>query len=815
MLIIKYGGFLLILLFFIYICINMNNRTFRLFFLLFSLIVFSSLSLKGQEKKFIVRGDDNFPPFEFINEDGKIDGFNVDIIREIMMKSGLKFDLDLVLWENAVAGFNDGSIDILTGTTNNHNWGDSVLFGIPYYTVTLSIASRSEDNYTSISELVGKDIIVRGDTWSETFLENNGIAANIVVIDNLDSALVLLSEGMYDALMNSTMGTLYSLKKNHIPGVTVNTTYVREEDFSFCLKSENAEILYAMNKALDQMKIDGSYDRIYDKWFKEYDVNPFLKYLWLIIIIAVVIAIGLLYVISLLRRKEKVISDDLSNSKQRLREKNRQLEMVLTAGSIIPMFWDIKTDRIYLTSKNVKEQYMHFNQTAGYVSMAYALDQVHPDDREKVAAAFNAIVNDTQDDIRSEARYDINRVFDKYFSFHIVVDSRDTDGHPATAIGYMQDITERRKAEAVLRQNESFLSYILNSIPFPIEVKDVENEFQFTFWNNQSTIEYGDLYHKSLNAILPPEEVERIHKIDREVYETGNMYFNQETLSTLDGKVHDTVVQKSRVSINGRNMVLIVRWDISNVKELEKGLDQVMKQLEEAKNTAVQADQLKSAFLANMSHEIRTPLNAIVGFSQLMGTAETPEEKAEYSNIITTSSENLLRLINDILDLSKIEAGYIEIKKIDFDLTKLFKMLYTTFTQRMKPGIELILDNPYETCFITADKNRLTQVVTNFMTNSIKFTTEGSITMGYKALDDNNIRFWVSDTGCGIPDDKKQRVFGRFEKLNDFAQGNGLGLSICKTIIETSGGKIGFESELGKGSTFWAELPTPVIIGKL
>ena len=222
---------------------------------------------------------------------------------------------------------------------------------------------------------------------------------------------------------------------------------------------------------------------------------------------------------------------------------------------------------------------------------------------------------------------------------------------------------------------------------------------------------------------------------------------------------------------------------------------------------AEQSDKLKSAFLANMSHEIRTPLNAIVGFSDLLMVTEDQEEKEEFIQIINANNELLLKLINDILDLSKIEAGSVELKYEDFDLAVYFNELAASMHHRVvNPQVRLVPVNPYETCTVRLDKNRLAQILTNFVTNAIKYTSKGTIEMGYEKIDEN-IRLYVRDTGIGIPEDKKDKVFHRFEKLDEFAQGTGLGLSICKAIVEACRGEIGFESEFDKGSLFWAVLP--------
>ena len=222
-----------------------------------------------------------------------------------------------------------------------------------------------------------------------------------------------------------------------------------------------------------------------------------------------------------------------------------------------------------------------------------------------------------------------------------------------------------------------------------------------------------------------------------------------------------------------------------------------------AKNKAEEADKLKSTFLANMSHEIRTPLNAIVGFSELLTETDDAEEKFEYKQLIETNSEILLKLIGDILDLSKIEVGSIDINRQKLNLCQLCDELYRSFQQRIKnPKVTLKLINPYTKCVANFDKYRFMQIFTNFATNAIKYAPQGEIVMGYECMP-GQVRIYVKDSGIGIPEEKKKRIFSRFEKLDTFAQGTGLGLSICKAIADATGGEVGFKSKANIGSEFW------------
>ncbi|WP_455669522.1 ATP-binding protein [Phocaeicola sp.] len=226
-----------------------------------------------------------------------------------------------------------------------------------------------------------------------------------------------------------------------------------------------------------------------------------------------------------------------------------------------------------------------------------------------------------------------------------------------------------------------------------------------------------------------------------------------------------------------------------------------------AKDRAEESNKLKSAFLANMSHEIRTPLNAIIGFSNILASVEEEQEKQEYINIIESNNTLLLQLISDILDLSKIEAGTLEFCYSNAELNDIITEIESATRYRTEAnGVQLIAERGLPSCPIYTEKNRLMQVLNNLLNNAAKFTKQGSITFGYE-LRDKQLYFYVTDTGSGIPADKVDAIFGRFVKLNSFAQGTGLGLSICQTIVEHMGGKIGVNSEEGKGSTFWFTLP--------
>lgn len=382
---------------------------------------------------------------------------------------------------------------------------------------------------------------------------------------------------------------------------------------------------------------------------------------------------------------------------------------------------------------------------------------------------------------------------------------RDKNNNPEGYLLIVIDDTDTLNAYNKIKEFENFFTFIAEFAEIGLykwnPIQKVGFAFDQWFKNmNESHSDIKDVIgHYST---VHPDDVQKFNRFYEEVVK-GEACSMQTEIRIKDGnswkwirchlKVKEYDPEKQNIEVIGVNI------NISGLKEVEN-------KLREAKLRAEESDRLKSAFLANMSHEIRTPLNAIVGFSNILAETEDLQDKSQYLNIIQRNTDLLLQLISDILDLSKIEAGSFDIIYEPADINALCQEIVHTHKIKANPNVELLFDNYQPDCTIHTDRNRLSQVISNLVNNALKFTANGTIKIGYQ-LSDNEIKFYVDDTGIGIAPEKIQEIFNRFVKLNTFANGTGLGLAICKSIIEKMNGQIGVKSEAGKGSYFWFTLP--------
>ena len=516
-----------------------------------------------------------------------------------------------------------------------------------------------------------------------------------------------------------------------------------------------------------------------------------------------------------------LLANDMTSVKEvefRTEESKKNLEMAKKAQDLIAKRdLAMKVSNIVHWDFDVNSQkFESYNDPINdYVSdrlltVSEYMDVIYPEDRsvfydamQSLIAGKNVTINFT---CRIQTKYDETW---QYCDFMGVPFDQDENGDIIRYTGFRQNIPKIQQLNRELKERNYKIELSFKTVGMSYWGFDVKS-LKFSAFNDP----INDFYSEKtitpedyLNA-THPDDVVFVRKYMEHMFRGIDKDFNVKYRSKTkwDDEWQTLLVTGIQVERDKEGHVTRYTGITINNTKWEK----MIQQLKELKEKAELSDRLKSAFLANMSHEIRTPLNAIVGFSELMVTCDDPEEKKEYINIIQSNNELLLRLINDILDLSKIESGILDRKRETFNLAKVCNELYTMIQPKItNPDVEFQMDNSSPDCWIFLDRSRLKQVWMNYLTNAVKCTKSGYIKMGY-SIEREGIRIYVEDSGVGIPEELQERVFGRFQKLNEFAQGTGLGLAISRAIIEGAGGEVGFTSTPGIGSTFWAWIPCEI-----
>ena len=370
----------------------------------------------------------------------------------------------------------------------------------------------------------------------------------------------------------------------------------------------------------------------------------------------------------------------------------------------------------------------------------------------------------------------------------------------------VEDLSSMQSYPVQERFREKYSTRILDALPDMLTVFDHDANIielaSSPSTNHVEGINADNITHSNVKDILPPEAYESVRQNMDRVILTGESSTSRHDLM-LDGILHH---YENRIFPLDKEYLLCMCRDISEQWNAEQTNKKQQKELEAARIIAEESDRLKSAFLANMSHEIRTPLNAIVGFSKLVIDAECTNEKEQYAEIIERNSEILLNLFNDILDLSSLEADSLSFNIRPIKLIDICLQLEQQFCYKVKNGTKLILDDVDTELYVSGDWNRIIQIISNLLSNAAKFTPKGEIHFGYREKEDF-VEFYVKDSGIGIPAERVATIFQRFGKINDFVQGTGLGLTLCRMLVEKMGGRIWLRSQEGKGSRFYFTLP--------
>lgn len=487
-----------------------------------------------------------------------------------------------------------------------------------------------------------------------------------------------------------------------------------------------------------------------------------------------------LILINLLYRRNKIQNGKINSNllpQTEVEDLRNRLSLALNAGNLTFWSYDVEKESFNLPSTNLL--------LPEGMTKKEMLETLQPEDKEKLLRFLSDLVEG-----KEEKRMELFRETGienktRWFEIH-ATRIKEKDGKIRRLIGTQKEITVQAEREEALRKYIRRTELAIHSANIIQWDYDVETRKFSRLFVDPAQPDL--LVRKPFNFTLHPED-RLILEHEKELRGEGK-----------DGapNLHLRVMLEGETEYRWVNSY-VVPLEFDENKKIVKltGLQIDVTPIEKAE----ESNRMKSAFLANMSHEIRTPLNAITGFSQLLTETNDKEEQAEFIRIIENNNNLLLHIINDILDLSKIEAGKTKFSYTDFDLSEVFLDLEQVYNSQMPEEVKLICNIPYKKYLIHSEKNRLTQVLSNLLSNAVKFTFHGSITMGYNLIE-NGIAFYVTDTGKGIKQENLSKIFDRFTKLDSFIPGTGLGLAICQQIVYKLGGQISAESEDGKGSTF-------------
>ena len=872
--------------------------------------------------------ENEFYPFEYRDDEGNADGFNIKVASKILNTLSIPYTVSMTTRTEANKSFDTNNADLIVTAPTNP------IPGI-YYTKTklapykIMIAyPKGKSPIKSLKDLKPNDIVIfkDGNYCSEYVRAHNLIRPEQMMYRTIKQGLLGIATGDYQYLVCGEATIKMVIKKFDITNVELSEIDIPEGAIRFC--SRDKVLINLLDEQLAEMAHSGQLNRMYQQSMNvNTKSNSNIPYILFGIF-------GILFMIIVIILVNRYVTRRIKAGMQSTIETNNIMKKALETVNINVLETD--TNKRWITN-------LYGNSIAdGGVSIDEVIRRIHPDDYDIVATSYCKMMNKEEKGAEFTYRYNMGTDDNPDWRtlYANVLPEFDKNGNVISQITTITDITEETRQDKIDRETSEIYKHIFEMPIVGLALYDSKGRFieanqvmrdifknvnrdtdffaatsiydfpafagiidrsskETLFFCTYSDViddglpnfveirmrpikdDSGNIIYRMITARDKSAEREmyRQSRLNdekvRQVSEKMMQYENElryllkgsrmrvwksnirtETirlyrdLHTFDEKYSfdefkanmDADMQKEAMRLidprtNGgksHNTTLLLydkrsgtrQWyTINSIPEHdEKGnlvgsfglvhnvndLVEAQLKMKKEKERANDSSRLKSTFLANMSHEIRTPLNAIVGFCDIMQSIESVEEREEILKIIHNNCNNLMQIIDDILVLSELDSSGLTLNPVKCDFAEEFNLLCKSLEQRViEPSVKFITENPYDSLITTIDTMRISQVITNFLTNAVKYTHQGYIKLGY-VVEDNGLRIYCEDTGSGIPKDKCEKIFERFIKLNDYIQGAGIGLSICKAIAVKCEGKIGVDSKEGKGSTFWIWIPCEI-----
>ena len=918
---------------------GLRHTTKRLFTTLFITIAWVSATMAvgenalgrySKESPLRIVCDNEFYPFEYRDETGKIEGLDVKVLQKVLDEYNIPYNMNIATRTEMNSLFNSNDADLIARIPINP------IPGVYYtknevapYKVMIAYP-KGKTPIKKLSDLKQNDIVIfkEGNYCTEYVLANHLIRPEQMMFRTVKQGLLGIATGDYQYMICGEITMNSVMKKFNISNVELSEIDIPEGSIRFC--SRDKMLINLIDERLGEMHVGGQLEKMFFQSLSATTVkNNNITYM-------LFATFGLLLMIIIIILVNRYVTRRIKAGMQSTIETNNILKKALETANMDVLENDIN-------KRWITNLYGNFVGESG-TCIEDITPRIHPDEmgilnekfrklinREEEGAEctfrYNAGTDDspnwrtlyanilpeldnygnvvkqitTINDITEETRQDkidheTSEIYKHIFDMPIVgLALYDSDGQFIEANQVMRDIFKNVNhntdifaytsiydfpafagiIDRTTKENLFFCTYsdtTNDGMPNFVEIRmrhikddngniiyrmitarDKSNEremYRQSRLNDEKVRMVSEQmmqYENELRYLLKGSQM-RVWKssiqnetirLYRDLHTFDMKYTFAEFLDGIEESKRDEALKLIDPRTNGgksHNSTLLIYdkqsrtkmwYTINSIPEHDdhgniigsfglihniNNLMETQLKMQKEKERANDSSRLKSTFLANMSHEIRTPLNAIVGFCDILHTIESPEEKAELLKIIHNNCNNLLQIINDILVLSELDSNGMTINPEECDFAQEFTLLCKSLEQRVsEPSVKFITENPYSSLIVNIDKGRISQVITNFLTNSVKYTHEGHIKLGY-IVEDNGLRIYCEDTGSGIPKDKLEKIFERFFKVNEYIQGAGIGLSICKAIVNKCEGKIGVESEEGKGSTFWIWVPCEIFM---
>lgn len=759
-----------------------------------------AFAMPSHAKSYLFKGDMHYPPYEYLDEDGLPRGFNIDILKAIARVMDLDVRIELDQWNQVRKDLESRRIDGVTGMFYSKARNRLVNFSTPQLVLSHAIFVREGSDIHGLDDVVGKEVVVQLGDIMHDYLISRDIAGAIVSVANQEDALRLLASGRHDCALLVKLQGEHLISKLGLSNLTSVGSPIEPRKYCIAVNRDQPMLLARINEGMSIIKESGEYDRIYDKWFGVTgSVKKTPQDVWQAygryIATGIGLGLGLLAAVIVLTRQLLSKKREL---RCRLHECSRAEEALVESEKMHRKLIESASEGYWLVddSQRTIDVNHKLMEMLGYDRSEMLgrnfEDFVEPADIERYYEQVELIPQQSQRVYELSFRRSDGSVLRSIVSAATIEVG---EGGAPHSFAFLTDISERKQAEDELKRLNQTLVYILDSIEAGISVVDPRDMEPLFLNKRMLTLTHGEEGAREL--------IMRWKENIREA--NGNT--GQTRWEDFVGGHREFVLNKAAASnwIDGRQVVILLTFDITERKRMEREVI-LAKEAAESANTA------KGEFLANMSHEIRTPLNGIMGMLQLIKSTELNSEQGQYINTAFSSCKSLLRVLSDILDFSKVDAGKLEIEEDVFDLAELLDDVGSVFRQQAgDKGVDLHWKTPErKPATFVGDAGRIRQILINLIGNALKFTNQGQIDFEADLLKrrapDGSARifFHVSDTGMGIPDSMLDVVFKAFSQVDGSYsrryQGAGLGLGIVRKLVALMGGNICISSRIGQGT---------------